>query len=67
MIEVTDMGGTPLYVNSDMIEKIENVPDTILVLQNGHRYLVREQAHQIIDRIILFRQRCGQVDNLNRS
>ena len=59
MIEITDMGGSVLYINSDLIEKIEIVPDTMLVLQNGHRYLVKEQPADIVDRIISFRNKCN--------
>jgi len=44
MILVTDISGSRLYVNNDLIERLECVPDTIVVLTTGHRILVRETA-----------------------
>jgi flagellar protein FlbD len=59
MIQVTDVGGNDKYINSDLIERIETVPDTILVLVNGHNIIVRESAEDIVDKIINFRVKCN--------
>ena len=60
MIKITDMGGNSRFLNPDHIEKMDVVPDTVLNLLNGHRYIVRESADDIIDKIIEFKAKCNQ-------
>lgn len=59
MIKVTDIGGTEKYLNCDMIERIELVPDTLVVLVNGHHIILRDAPNDLIDRIVEFRRRIG--------
>ncbi|MBR1671350.1 MAG: flagellar FlbD family protein [Fretibacterium sp.] len=59
MIEVHRLNGELFLLNSDMIETIDTTPDTVVRLLNGHRYLVREQAREICDKIVEFRRRAG--------
>lgn len=56
MIKITDIGGSVKYLNADLIEKIELVPDTMIMLVNGSRYIVREPPEEIIQRITEFRR-----------
>ena len=39
------------YINEDMIEVIEETPDTIITLNNGKKIPVMENAIEIIERI----------------
>ena len=57
MIRLTRMDGREMYVNPDLIETIEENPDTHIALLNGNRYLVLEPASVIIDRIVSFKAR----------
>jgi len=58
MIKVTDVGGKEKYINCDLIERIESTPDTLLVMNNGHNFMVTESPEEIIDRIAAFKNRC---------
>ena len=60
MIKITDVGGNEKYINCDMIERIEAVPDTLLVLSNGHNFIVHETPEEVISRIIAFKKCCFQ-------
>ena len=52
MILVTRINKTTqFYVNEDMIEFIEETPDTILSLNTGKRIAVMETAIEVIERI----------------
>ena len=63
MIKITDIGGSVKYINADLIEKMELVPDTLIVLVNGSRYIVRESPEVIIERIFEFRGNiAGRMD-----
>ncbi|AEX86287.1 flagellar protein FlbD [Marinitoga sp. 1135] len=57
MIKVTNLGGKEFYINPDMIEKIESRPDTTIILNNGHIYIVKEDVKKIIEEIINFKSR----------
>lgn len=55
MILVHRLRGEPLFVNADLIETIEATPDTTLVLVDGRRILVDEDARTVVDRVVAFR------------
>jgi len=57
MIKLTKLDGAEIYINPDLIETIEETPDTHITLMNGNRYLVRERARCVVDRIVVFKAR----------
>ena len=56
MIQVTRLGGRPFYLNSDLIESLEAVPDTTIQLTTGKKVLVTEPPDEVIRRIVEFRR-----------
>ncbi len=58
MISVTSFSGESKYINCDMIERIEETPDTLITLNNAHNLVVKESAAEVVDRIILFKRMC---------
>lgn len=56
MIELTRLNGEKLMLNIDLIELIEETPDTIITLTTGRKVLVKESACQIQAEIIKFRK-----------
>jgi flagellar protein FlbD len=56
MIELTRIKGEKFALNSDQIEIMEQTPDTVVTMLNGHKYLVREPVSEIIDKIESFRR-----------
>jgi flagellar protein FlbD len=59
MIQLTRLNNTPFYLNCDLIEQIEERPDTIITLTSGKRILVAESAAGIVEKIIRFRSLCA--------
>lgn len=59
MIELTRLNNVRFALNSDHIELIDSTPDTVLTLANGHKYVVKETAHQVIELIKEFRRGCS--------
>ncbi len=57
MIKLTRLDGSELFINPDLIETMEETPDTHIALLNGNRYLVLEPTRVIIDRIVAFKAR----------
>ena len=56
MIELTKLKGVKFALNSEQIETIEETPDTVITLLNGHKYVVRERTREIISLIEAFRR-----------
>jgi len=48
MITLTRLNGSPICVNAFLIEHIEETPDTVITLTNGHHFLVKESVDQIV-------------------
>jgi len=57
MILLTRMDKQVMYVNPDHIISIEETPDTVIALFNGHRFIVTERVATIISRIVSYRAR----------
>lgn len=57
MIQLTRLNGERFALNTDLIERVEETPDTVLALIDGTRYVVREPIVDVIDRVIAFRAR----------
>jgi flagellar protein FlbD len=55
MITLTHLNGTDFVVNPDLIERVESGPDTVVVLTNGHQYVVRTSPDEIVRRVIEFK------------
>lgn len=56
MIQLTRINGTVLLVNEKFIEIAEQTPDTVVTMQNGHRYIVKETIDEIIEKSAQFRR-----------
>jgi len=55
MIKLTRLDGTEFYINPDLIECVEETPDTVITLTNDNHFLVREKVRTITERIISFK------------
>ncbi len=56
MIQLTRLNSSPLTVNSDLIKFVEQAPDTVITLVTGEKIIVRENAQEVLDRIVEFRR-----------
>ena len=57
MIRLTDLNGKEYILNSDLILKIDSVPETRITLTTGEKYLVKESNKDIVNKIIEFRKK----------
>ncbi len=57
MIKLTRMNKSEFFLNIDLIEIIEQTPDTVITLTNGHKMIVVESAEQIIEQIIEYKRK----------
>ncbi|MDH5719897.1 MAG: flagellar FlbD family protein [Spirochaetia bacterium] len=52
MIKVSRLNGKEFYVNHNLIETIEETPDTVITLTTDKKLIVKEKIAEIIDSII---------------
>lgn len=57
MIKLTGMNGKELFLNENQIEKIEEIPETVITLINGDKYIVEQDVDEVIDKIIQFKRK----------
>ena len=57
MIELTKLNNQKIVINSDLIEYVEAVPDTVVTLTTGNRFVVKESVDELVDKVIGFRQK----------
>ena len=59
MIKVTRLNGQLIVLNADLIEFVEEIPDTIISLTTGKKIMVQENAEQIIEKVTAFKRNSG--------
>lgn len=57
MISVIGLNNKQFYLNAEHIEKMEEVPETLITLTNGKKYIVLETPKEVIDRIIEYKRK----------
>ena len=56
MIEVTKINGGIALINCDLIEYVEETPDTVITLLNGKKLIVEEPMDEIVRRVMKYRK-----------
>ncbi|AQR96951.1 MULTISPECIES: flagellar FlbD family protein [Clostridium] len=57
MINVTGMNHEKFVLNADHIEKIEEVPETIITLTNGRKYIVLESIDEVKNAVMVYKNK----------
>ncbi|MBU0518136.1 flagellar FlbD family protein [bacterium] len=60
MIELTKLNGSKLVINSDLIEYIEALPDSLITMTTGMKIMVKENIPEIVSGVVEFRKRVRQ-------
>jgi len=56
MIVLTKLDGKQILINEALIETAYETPDTIILMNNGHTYIVAETLDEIMKKTIEFRR-----------
>ena len=56
MIEVTKLNGKKLIVNAELIETIEETPDTVISFVTGKKIIVKESRQEVKNLVILYKK-----------
>lgn len=47
MIQITRLNGKQIMINAELIESVEETPDTVITLTNGKKFVAKEQVSEI--------------------
>lgn len=56
MIEVTRLNGTKILINPDLIELVEETPDTVISFTTGRKIIVKESRQEMKNLVKLYRK-----------
>lgn len=57
MVEVTRLKGSKILINAELIETIEETPDTVITLTSGKKFVVSETADQVKESVIDYKRK----------
>lgn len=60
MIRVTRLNGTEFMLNTELVELLESVPDTVITLTTGRKLVVQEDVEEVARRIKTYRRKLLQ-------
>ncbi len=61
MIDVTRLNGKALTINAELIETVEETPDTVITLTTGKKIIVKESRQNVKNLVILYRRECSAI------
>lgn len=56
MIEVTRLNDTKILINPDLIEFVEETPDTVVTFTTGRKIIVKESRQEVKNLVKLYRK-----------
>ena len=56
MIEVTKLNGVKLYINEELIEIVEETPDTVITMTTGRKIIVKESRQEVRNLVKSYRK-----------
>ena len=56
MIEITRINGKELIINAEMIETVEETPDTVITLVNGKKIIAKESRQEVKNLVISYKR-----------
>ncbi len=59
MIKVTTLDKRIIAVNAELIERLEHVPETVITLVGGKKFMVKETMDEVIDMVVKYRRSCN--------
>ena len=65
VIDVTRINNTRFVLNCDLIQTVEETPDTVIALTTGAKYVVKESCEEIKKKVLEYKRSIISVLNEN--
>ncbi|MCI8409240.1 MAG: flagellar FlbD family protein [Lachnospiraceae bacterium] len=56
MIRLTKLNDTQFVLNAELIKTVEETPDTVITITTGNKYIVKENADEVVDKVIQYKK-----------
>ncbi len=56
MIYVTKLNGSEFLLNVDLIQTVQETPDTVITLTTGTKYIVTDSCEKIREKVIEYKK-----------
>lgn len=56
MVELTRFNDTRFLINTELIEMVEETPDTVITLTTGKKLIVKESQEEIRKKVIAYKK-----------
>jgi len=57
MIELTKLNGIKFVLNCELIESLEETPDTVISTTNGKKIVVAEKVDEVVEKVIEYKRK----------
>ena len=57
MIKLTSLQGEEFFLSADLVERIEEIPDTMITLISGKKIRVREDANTVVEKYMEYKRK----------
>jgi len=61
MIRLTRLNGKPFVLNAELIQTLDETPDTVITMVDGKKFIVAENLEEVIRLVLEFRRLCRMV------
>jgi flagellar protein FlbD len=62
MIDVTKLNGKEITVNCELIETVEETPDTVITLTTGKKIIVKESRQTVKNLVKSYKRECSPMN-----
>lgn len=56
MIDLTRLNGSVITVNAELIEVVEETPDTVVTLTTGRKFIVKESRQELKNLVLSYKR-----------
>lgn len=56
MVKLHKLNGKEIVINAELIESIESIPDTKIILSTGNQFIVQESVDEVIEKVKAYRR-----------
>jgi flagellar protein FlbD len=67
MIKVHRLNGQEILINAELIEAVEAIPDTSIVLYTGNRYVVKESCDDVLESVLEYKRKASSTEPKTRK
>lgn len=57
MIELTKLNGLKFVLNGELIESVEETPDTVISTTTGKKIIVAEKVEEVVEKVVEYKRK----------